>query len=87
MRATACMVTGAPPQASVLCWRRRLGSYHAQPLLGGWRKPKKRHARNSDGDAAIIEVLSYPLLFTVASLGCRGTWPIELVAKLGLRQP
>ena len=26
-------------------------------------------------------------VFSVASLGCRGTWPIELVAKLGLRPP
>ena len=25
--------------------------------------------------------------FSVASLGCRGTWPIELVAKLSLRPP
>ena len=54
--------------------------------LGWAEEPQRRHARNSDGDAAIIEVLSYPL-FLVASLDCRGTWPIELVAKLGLRPP
>ena len=40
MRATACMVACAPPQASVLFCRRRLGIYHSQPLLGGRKKPK-----------------------------------------------
>ena len=78
MRTTACMVACAPLQASVLFWRRRLGSYHSRPLLGGRRKPKKRHARNSDGDAAIIHVLSYPLSFwslrlVVVALG-RSSW-------------
>ena len=75
-RATARILAGAPPQASVLFWWCRLGGLHSQPLLG-WRSRKlslsaslywaeeaiKRHARNSDGDAAIIEVLSYPLYF------------------------
>ena len=31
--------------------------------LGWAEEAQKRHARNSDGDAAIIEVLSYPLRF------------------------
>ena len=49
---------------------------------------KKRHARNSDGDAAIIKVLSYCILCVSGRfVACRGTWPIELVAKLGLRPP
>ena len=49
----------------------------------GWAvETQKRHARNSDGDTAVIEVLNYPLCVSVASLGCRGTWPIELVTKL-----
>ena len=50
-------------------------------LLGGRRKPKKRHARNSDGDAAIIEVLSYeyplcfrPLRLVVVALGRLSWW-------------
>ena len=30
--------------------------------LGWAEEAQKRHARNSDGDAAIIEVLNYPLL-------------------------
>ena len=36
----------------------------------GWAEgPRKRHARNSDGDAAIIEVLSYPLCLMSFRLG------------------
>ena len=31
--------------------------------LGWAEEAQKRHARNSDGDAAIIEILSYPLCF------------------------
>ena len=52
----------------------------------GWpEEAQKRNTRNSDGDdEGVIKVFSYPL-FSVASLGCRGTWPIELVAKLGVR--
>ena len=50
--------------------------------LGWAEEAHKRHARNGDGDAAIIEFLNYPLCVSVASLGCRGTWPIELVTKL-----
>ena len=61
MRSTACMVACAPAQASVTFWRCRLGRYH------GWAEVAlKRHPRNSNGDAAIIEVFSY----SVASLGC-----------------
>ena len=52
--------------------------------LGWAEEARKGNERNSDGDAAVIEALSYPV-FSVASLGCRGTWPIELVEKLGLR--
>ena len=54
--------------------------------LGWAEEAQKRHVRRSDGDAAIIEASSSSV-FSVASLGCRGTWPIELVAKLGLRPP
>ena len=32
-----------------------------------------------------IEVWNCPLVFSVASLLCRGAWLIELVEKLGLR--
>ena len=45
----------------------------------GWAEgAQKRHARNSDGDAAIIEVLSHPLCFRslrffVVELG-RSSW-------------
>ena len=39
-----------------------------------WREEaQSRHALNSDGDATIIEALNYPLVFSVASLLCRGT--------------
>ena len=46
--------------------------------LGWAEEAQKRHARNSDGDAAIIEVLSYPLCFrslrvVVVALG-RSSW-------------
>ena len=89
MRATACMVAwalvaGAPPQASVLFWRRRLGSYHSQPLLGG-RKPQNA----TNGAATAMQLSSNELssAFSVASLGCRGSWPIELITNLGLRPP
>ena len=33
------------------------------PSLGWAGEAQKRHARNSDGDAAIIKVLSFPLYF------------------------
>ena len=38
MRATDCIVACSLPAASVLLWRRRLGSYHSQLLLSGRRK-------------------------------------------------
>ena len=46
--------------------------------LGWAEETQKRHALNSDGDAAIVEVLSYPLCFrslrlVVAALG-RSSW-------------
>ena len=64
-----------------------IGSYHSQPLLGGRRKPKNAtHKTVTAIHTTIIEILGC-LVFSVASLGCRGTWPIELVAKLGLRPP
>ena len=45
----------------VLTAQARRLSLSASP---GWAEgTQKRHARNSDGDAAIIEVLSYPLRF------------------------
>ena len=54
MRATACMVACAPPQASVLFWRRRLGSYHSQPLLGGRRKSQNA----THGTATVMQLSS-----------------------------
>ena len=63
MRATACIVACVPTQAYVLFRRHMLRSYRSQPPLGGRRKPKKCHARISDGDAAIVDVSSYPLCF------------------------
>ena len=52
--------------------------------LGWAEEAQKRHARKSDGDALIIETLSYPLCFRSFRLVVVA---IELVAKLGLRQP
>jgi len=54
--------------------------------LGGRRKPKtpRTEQRRRCSDHRSLELSS---VFSVASLGCRGTWPIELVAKLGLRPP
>ena len=53
----------------------------------GWADgAHKRHARNSDSDAAIIEVLSYPLCFRSLPLVVVA-WPVELVEKLCLRPP
>ena len=48
--------------------------------LGWAEEPQRRHARNSDGDAAIIKVLSYPLCFrllrlVVVALGRSSLWP------------
>ena len=85
MRATACMVACAPPQASVLFWRRTLGSYHSQSRVGGGspKTPRtKQRWRFSYHRSHELSSVS-----SVASLGSRGTWPIELVAKFGLRPP
>ena len=74
MRATACMVSCAPPQASALCWRAGWEAISLPVSSLGWAEEAlKRHARRSDGDADIIEVFGYPL-FSVTALGCRGTW-------------
>ena len=51
-------------------WRRRLGSYHSQPLFGWAEEAQKRHARKSDGDAAIIEVLSYCIICVFGRFAC-----------------
>ena len=37
--------------------------------LGWAEEAQKRHARNSDGNAAIVEVLSYAFVFSVVVLG------------------
>ena len=43
--------------------------------LGWAEEARKRHARNSDGDAAIIEVLNYPLCFRSLRLALgRSSW-------------
>ena len=47
--------------------------------LGWAEEAQKHHARNSDGDAAIIEVLSYPLCFrslrlVVVAVGQSSWW-------------
>ena len=48
----------------------------------GWAEGAlKRHARGSDGDAA-IEVLELLLRVLGRSLGSRGAWPMELMEEL-----
>ena len=81
-------VHGLVPDAASLCFvlAAQVRKLSLSASLGWADGAQNRHARNSDGDAAIIEVLIYPV-FSVASRGCRGTWPIELVATLGLQSP
>ena len=65
---------------------------HSRKLtLSGYREvgggiPKKRHGRDSDGDAG-IEVASVYKRFFTGSLGSPAVWRIERVEKLGLRPP
>ena len=70
MRATACMVVCPPLQASVFCFGG--AGLETITLSLSWvgEGSPNRHAQNSDGDADIVEVLSYPLCF----------WSIRLVA-------
>ena len=78
-------VHGRVPAAASLCFvLAAQGRKLSLSASLGWADgAEKRHSRNnSHGDAAIIEVLSHPVL-SVSSLVCRGTWPIELGAKLG----
>ena len=85
MRATACIVACSPPTASVLFWRRRLGRLSLSASFEWAEESLERHARDSDGDAA-IEVLSVSCVLGL-SLGSRAVWAIELLEKLGLRPP
>ena len=75
---------GRVPAAASLCFvlAAQVRKLSLSSSLGWADGAQKRHARNSDGDAAIIEVEPSSVL-SVASLVCRGTWPIELGAKLG----
>ena len=66
MRATACMIAWAPPQAPVSFWRRRLGSYHSQPLLGGRKKPK--NATRGTATATQLSSKSLTVLFCFRQL-------------------
>ena len=56
--------------------------------LGWAEEAQKRHARNSDGDAAIIEVLSYCILcfrslrLLVVALGRLSWWQIGLATDI-----
>ena len=55
--------------------------------LGWAEEAQKRHARNSDSDAAIIEVLSYPLCFrslrlVVVALGRSSWWQNRLATAM-----
>ena len=67
MRATACIVACSPPTASVLFWRRRLGRLSLSASFEWAEESLERHARDSDGDAA-IEVLSFSSVFWVDRL-------------------
>ena len=85
MGATACIAACAPPQASFFLWRRRLGSCHAQPHFGGRRKSK--NATHGTATAMQLSSKSVPIFCVFGRCACRGTWPIELVAKLGSLPP
>ena len=65
---------GRVPDAASLCFvlAAPVRKLSLSASLGWADGAQKRHARNSDGDAAIIEVLSHPVL-SVSSLVCRGT--------------
>ena len=68
-------VHGRVPDAASLCFvlAAQVRKLSLSASLGWAEETQKRHARNSDGDAAIIEVFNCPLLFSAASLCCRGT--------------
>ena len=53
----------------------------------GWEK-EAQNATHGTATAMQLSLKPLAILFvSVAALSCRGTWPIELVAKLGLRSP
>ena len=73
-------VHGRVPAAASLCFvlAAQVRKQSLSASLGWADGAQKRHARNSDGDAAIIEVLSHPLCFRslrlfVVALG-RSSW-------------
>ena len=87
MSATACVVACAPPPACILFWQRRLGSCHSQPVFwvgGGSPKTPRTEQRRRRSYHRSLELSS---IYSVYSLGCRGTWQIKLGTKLGLRSP
>ena len=85
MRATACMVACAPPQACfALAAQARTLSRSGCWMDEGSPKRSRTEQRRRCSYHRSLELSS---LLSVASLGCHGTWPIELVAKLGLRPP
>ena len=86
MRATACIVACSPRTASVLFLAAQARKLSLSASLEWAEEALKRHARDSDGDAA-IEVLSFSSYVLGRSLGSRRAWPIELAEKLFLRPP
>ena len=57
-------VHGRVPAAASLCFALAKARKPSLSASLGWaQEAQKRHARNSDGDATIVEVLSYPLCF------------------------
>ena len=60
------MIAWEPPQAPVSFWRRRLGSYHSQPLLGGRKKPK--NATHGTATATQLSSKSLTVLFCFRQL-------------------
>ena len=67
MRATACIVACSPPTASVFFLAAQARKLSLSASLEWAEEALKRHARDSDGDAA-IEVLSFFSVFRVDRL-------------------
>ena len=67
MRATACIVACSPTTASVFLFAARARKLSLSASLEWAEEPRERHARISDGDAA-IEVLIFSSVFWVDRL-------------------